>query len=86
MIVSKGFSVTTGYTTAIAANGSRASELCIQNNTPGVLYVTIGGATTDADALLIPSGSMLSLSSPVGSVVKMKSTVAGNVVLVGDQL
>lgn len=85
MISSKGFAVTTAYSTPLPADGSRRYAE-IQNNTSGVLFITVGGSTTDADAIQIQPGDFYVPLVPMGGEIKARSTVAGNIVVMGDNL
>lgn len=85
MISSKGYAVTTAYSTPFPADGSRR-YLEIQNNTTGILFITVGGSTTDADAVQVPAAGYYVPLIPLGGVIKCRSTVAGNICAVGDNL
>lgn len=85
MITSKGYAVTTAYSNPFPADGSRR-YLELQNCTTGTLYLTVGGSTSDADAVQINPGDFYVPLAAIGGSVKVRSTVAGNMVAVGDNL
>lgn len=85
MITSKGFAVTTAMLSILPANGGRR-DFSVQNNTTGTLYMTLGGSALDADAVVLSSGELYTANVPFSSEVKMRSTVAGNVTIIGDDL
>lgn len=83
MVTSKGYAVTTAFTTPLPANGAR-KYLEIQNNTTGTLFITIGASVLDADAVQVLPGEFYVPLVALGAAFNMRSTVAGNVTVVGD--
>lgn len=84
-ITSKGYNITTGYTSVLPADGTR-NCVAFHNLTTGILFITIGGSTTDADAMQLAANEYWEPRFGVAGEVKMKAAVAGVCTVIGCNL
>lgn len=83
-VSSKGYDVTTSYQQILSLRTTR-KYFELQNKTGGTLYILIGDAPEDdKNAIVVGVGESFWTSIPMGVAVSMRSTTAGEVVVLTD--